>query len=264
MWTENFQMFKLHLEKAEEPEIKLSTSIGCRKSKRISERVRHDSSASLTMLKPLIMWITTNCGKLLKKSEYQTTLPASWEICMQVKKQQLEPEMEQRTGSNLGEEYVKAVYCPPAYLSYMQRTSCEILGCMEFILPGEISKPQTGRWHHPYWTSLVAQTVKHLPTMWETWVQSLGREDLLEKEMATHSSILPGKSHGWRSLVGYSPWGHQELDMTERLHFHFSLSAESEEELKILMKVKEESEKAGLKLNIQNKNIMLSGPITWR
>ena len=80
--------------------------------------------------------------------------------------------------------------------------------------------------------------------------------------MATHSSILPGKSHGWRSLVGYSPWGHQELDMTERLHFHFSLSAESEEELKILMKVKEESEKAGLKLNIQNKNIMLSGPIT--
>ena len=80
--------------------------------------------------------------------------------------------------------------------------------------------------------------------------------------MATHSSILPGKSHGWRSLVGYSPWGHQELDMTERLHFHFSLTAESEEELKILMKVKEESEKAGLKLNIQNKNIMLSCPIT--
>ena len=80
--------------------------------------------------------------------------------------------------------------------------------------------------------------------------------------MATHSSILPGKSHGWRSLVGYSPWGHQELDMTERLHFHFSLTAESEEELNILMKVKEESEKAGLKLNIQNKNIMLSGPIT--
>ena len=64
-------------------------------------------------------------------------------------------------------------------------------------------------------TSLVAQMVKRLPTMWETWVQSLGWEDLLEKEMATHSSILPGKSHGRRSLVGYSPWGRKELDTTE-------------------------------------------------
>ena len=50
--------------------------------------------------------------------------------------------------------------------------------------------------HCLYLTSLVAQTVKHLPTLWETWVQSLGQEDLLEKEMATHFSILPGKSHG--------------------------------------------------------------------
>ena len=56
------------------------------------------------------------------------------------------------------------------------------------------------------WASLVAQSVKHLPPMWETQDQSLGWEDLLEKEMATHFSILPGKSHGQRSLVGYSPW----------------------------------------------------------
>ena len=55
--------------------------------------------------------------------------------------------------------------------------------------------------------------------MRETQVPSLGREDLLEKEMAIHSSTLPGKSHGQRSLVGYSPWGHKESDMTERLHF---------------------------------------------
>ena len=46
----------------------------------------------------------------------------------------------------------------------------------------------------------------------------------LEKAMAPHSSTLPGKSHGWRSLVGCSPWGHEESDTTERLHFHFSLS----------------------------------------
>ena len=68
-------------------------------------------------------------------------------------------------------------------------------------------------------TSLVAQTVKSLPTMRETRVQSLGWEGLLEKEMATHSSILPGKSQGWRSLVGYSPWGRKESDTTERLNW---------------------------------------------
>ena len=63
--------------------------------------------------------------------------------------------------------------------------------------------------------------VKRLPTMRETQVQSLGREDLLEKEMATTPVLLPGKSHGQRSLVGYSSWGRKELDTTERLHFHF-------------------------------------------
>ena len=67
----------------------------------------------------------------------------------------------------------------------------------------------------------MAQTVKHLSTMWETRVQSLGREDPLEKEMATTPVLLPGKSHGQRSLVGYSPWGRKESDTTERLHFHF-------------------------------------------
>ena len=56
-------------------------------------------SALLTMPKPLIVWITTNCGKFLKRWEYQTTWPVSWEICMQVKKQQLELDMEQQIGS---------------------------------------------------------------------------------------------------------------------------------------------------------------------
>ena len=82
------------------------------------------------MLKPLTMWITTNCGKFLKTWEHQTTLPASWEICMQDKKQQLQLDMEQQTGSKLGKEYVKAVYCHPAYLTYMQSTSCEMTGWM--------------------------------------------------------------------------------------------------------------------------------------
>ena len=56
--------------------------------------------------------------------------------------------------------------------------------------------------------------VKHPPANAGTWVPSLGREDPLEKGMATHSSILPGKFHGQRRLVGYSPWGHKELDTT--------------------------------------------------
>ena len=59
-------------------------------------------SASLTLLKLLTVWITTNCRKFLKRWEYQTTWPASWEICMQVKKPQLKPDMEQQTGSKLG------------------------------------------------------------------------------------------------------------------------------------------------------------------
>ena len=71
----------------------------------------------------------------------------------------------------------------------------------------------------PTKTSLVAQTVKRLPTMWQTWVQSLDWKDLLEKEMATHSQFLPGKSHGRRNPVGYSPWGHRESDTTEQLYF---------------------------------------------
>ena len=68
-------------------------------------------------------------------------------------------------------------------------------------------------------TSLVAQMVKHLPTMWETQVRSLGRFSG-EGNGSPLQYSLPGKSHGKRSVVGYSPWGHKESDTTERLHFH--------------------------------------------
>ena len=62
--------------------------------------------------------------KILRVLEYQTTLPDSWKTCMQVKKQQLELNMEQWTGSKLGKEYIKAVYCHPVYLTYTQNTLC--------------------------------------------------------------------------------------------------------------------------------------------
>ena len=71
------------------------------------------TSALLTLPKPLIVWTTTNCGKFWKRWEYQTTWPASWETYMQVKKQQLELDMEQQTGSQLGKEYIKAIYSHP-------------------------------------------------------------------------------------------------------------------------------------------------------
>ena len=74
---------------------------------------------------------------------------------MQVKKQQLEPDMEQQTGPKLGKEYIKAVYCQPAYLTYMQSTSWEMLGWMkhklESRLPGEISKTSDKQMTPPSW-----------------------------------------------------------------------------------------------------------------
>ena len=63
----------------------------------------------------------------------------------------------------------------------------------------------------------MAQTLKNLPAMLGTWVQSLGWEDSLEKGMATTPVFLPGKFHGQRSLVGYSPWGRKDSDTTEEL-----------------------------------------------
>ena len=62
--------------------------------------------------------------------------------------------------------------------------------------------------------------VKHMPTMWETQVQSLGWEDLLRRKWQPTPVFLPGKSHGQRSLVCYSPLGHMELDMTEDTCMH--------------------------------------------
>ena len=72
------------------------------------------------MLKLLTVWITTNCGKLLKRLECQTTLPTSWETCTQVKKQQLELDVEHQTGSKSGKEWVKAVLSPCLFNLYAE------------------------------------------------------------------------------------------------------------------------------------------------
>ena len=88
MWTKNFQMFKLDLEKAEESEIELPRSSASQRKQESSRKT--STSALLTMPKPLTVWSTTNYGKFWKRWEYQTTWPAFWEIGMQVKKQRLE------------------------------------------------------------------------------------------------------------------------------------------------------------------------------
>ena len=147
-------MFKLDLEKAEEPEVKLPTSVGSQKKQECSKNYS-SISAILTMPKPLTVWITTNCGKFFKRWEYKTIWPASWEICMQVKKHQLELDMEQQTGSKLGKEYDKAVYSHPANLTYIQSTSCEMLGWMkhklESRLLGETSVTSDMQMTSPLW-----------------------------------------------------------------------------------------------------------------
>ena len=96
-----------------------------------------------------------NCGKFWKRWEYQTTWSASWEMCMQVKKQQVELDMEQQTGFKSGKKYAKAVYWLSAYLTYMQSTPCEMPGWMKHKLKsrlsGEISITSDMQMTPPLW-----------------------------------------------------------------------------------------------------------------
>ena len=151
------------LEKAEEPEIKMSTSVGSLKKKESSRKIC--TSALLTMPESLTVCITTNCRKFLKRWEYQTTCPVSWEICMQVRKQQLEIDMEQQTGSKEEKEYVKAVYCYPAYLTYMQSTSWEMLGCGEAQVAIKIAWRNNNNLRYVDDTTLMAESEEELKSL---------------------------------------------------------------------------------------------------
>ena len=140
MWTMNFQMFKLDTEKAEEPKIKLPAFIGSLKQQESSRKT--STSASLTMPKPLTVWITTNCGKFWKGWEYQTTWPASWEICIQVKKQQLELDMKQQTGSKskgVRQGYILSPCLFNLYAEYIMQNARLDEDKLESGLLGEVS-----------------------------------------------------------------------------------------------------------------------------
>ena len=144
-------IYKLVLEKVEDPEIKLPTSAGSLKKREFQKNIYF---CFIAYTKALTVWITTNCGNVFQRWEYQTAWSASWEICISVRKQQLEWDMKQQTGSKSGNEYVKAAYCHPAYLIYMQRTSWEMPGWMkhklESRLPGEISITSDMQMTPPY------------------------------------------------------------------------------------------------------------------
>ena len=137
-WIEKFQMYKLGLEKVKEWEIKLPTFI---ESWRKQWSFRK-TSALLFMLKPWL-WITTT-WKILKETGVPDHLAYLLRNLYAGQKQQLEPDLGQWAGSKLGKEYDKIVYCHPTYLTYMQNTSSEMLGCMnhklESRLLGEISE----------------------------------------------------------------------------------------------------------------------------
>ena len=138
----NCDLWVVHLvlEKAEEPEIKLGTFVGSLKKQESSRKT--SISALLTMPKPMTVWITTNSLKFLKRWEYPTTWPASWEICMQVRKQQLELYMEQQTGPNRKRNMSRFILSPclfNLYAEYTMRNSGLDEAQAGIRLPGEIS-----------------------------------------------------------------------------------------------------------------------------
>ena len=132
MWTVNFQMFKLDLEKAEEPEIKFPTSSGSLKKQENSRKT--SVSALLTMPMPLTVWITTN-WKILKETGILDHL-----TCL-LRNLYASQEATVRTGQGTTDWFKtgqKIVYCHPAYLTYMQSTSFEMLGWMKHKLESRL------------------------------------------------------------------------------------------------------------------------------
>ena len=145
-----------------------------------------------------------------KRWEYQTTWPASWDICMQVRKQQLELDMEQQTGSKSEKEYVKAVYYHPTYLTYMQSTSWETLGWtkheLESRLLGEKSITQICTWYHPSgrkWRR-TKEPLDESEREWKSWLQAQHSENLDHGIRSHHfmanrqrNSVNSGRFYFW-------------------------------------------------------------------
>ena len=231
-------------------------------------------------------------GKFLKRWEYQTTLPASWKTSMWVKKQQLELDMEQRTASKLREEYDKAVYCHPAYLSSMQ-SCCSVAQLCLTLGPHELqhtripcSSPSPGVCSNLcHWVSDAIQPSHHLSSPsphlsspsphafnLSHWVFSNGSALCIRWPNYWSVSFIINPSNEYSRLISFGiDWHYAEyiiwnarLDESQALIKIWgninsltyadddTLMAASEELKNLLMRVKEESEKAGLKISIKN------------
>ena len=192
---------------------------------------KHTSiSALLTMPKPLTVWITINCGKFLKRWEYQTTLPASWATCMQVKKQQLEMDMEKQTGSKFGKEYIKAVYCHPSYLTYRVQFSSVAQSCPTLCDPMNLSMPglpvhqqlpeftqthvswhhelASSQWCHPAISSSVvpySSCPQSLPASGSFPMSQLFTGGGRSIGVSASASVLPMNTQDW-SPLGWTGW----------------------------------------------------------
>ena len=149
MSTVNFQMFKLVSEKAEGREIELQTSAGSSKKQESSRKT--SISALFTTPKSLTVWTKANFGKFLKRWEYQTTLSASWEVYMQVKKQQLELDMEQWTGKGVRQGCILSPCLFNFYAEYIMRNADWMKHKLESRLPGEISITSDMQITPPLW-----------------------------------------------------------------------------------------------------------------
>ena len=153
MWTENFQMFKLDLEKVEKTRGQIANISWIVEKARGFQKNIHfcfiDSAKAFDCVDHNNLW------KILKEMGIPDHLTASWEICIQVKKQNLELDKEQQTGSKSGKEYINAVHCHPAYLTYMQSTSWDTLGWkkhkLQSRLLGEISITSDMQMTPPLW-----------------------------------------------------------------------------------------------------------------
>ena len=152
MWTENFQMYKLDLEMAEEAEIKLPTSLGSQKKEGNSRKT--STSALLTMPKPLTMWITA-LWEILKEMGIPGHLTCFLRTLYVGQEATVRTSHGTTAWYKLGKEYIKVVYCYPVYLTSMWSTSCETLGWMkhklESRLPGETSITSDMHMISPLW-----------------------------------------------------------------------------------------------------------------
>ena len=129
------------------------------------------TSALLTILKPLTVWITTNYGKFLKRWVYQATLPVSWETGVQVKKQELSRSnwtWNDRLVQNLAKEYVKAVYCHSAYLTHMQSIMWNA-GLNEAQAGIKIARRNINNLRYADDTTVMAESEEELKSLWGKW-----------------------------------------------------------------------------------------------